>query len=156
MFDTGTPHRETATAGYQRLFDAPHHEAAVRGTLHCSKVTITLRRGAGPLKRRVQGSVQVMLDPAQVIDDKAEYTKKDAGLLGRALAVNVFFGDDVLVQPTPRGDKSRGLSALDPGKLSSIIHHHPSFANLDSSNITLSLRLVIYSKELCKNCKESN
>ena len=142
VFDTGTlrhgtvtatPHRETATAGHQRLFDALHHEVPVPGTLHCSKVPKTLRRGAGPLKRRAQGSVQVMLDPAQVIDDKAEYMKKDVGQLGRALAVNVFFGDDVLVQSTPRGDKSRGLSALDPVKLSSImsiIRHHPSFANL--------------------------
>ena len=99
VFDTGTlhhgtvtatPHRETTTAGHQRLFDALHHEAAVPGTLHCGKVTKTLRHGAGPLKRRVQGSVQVMLDPAQVIDDNAEYTKKDFGRLGWALAVNVF------------------------------------------------------------------
>ena len=107
-----------------------YHEAAVPGTLHCSKVTKTLRRGAGHLKRRVQGSVQVMLDPAQVIDDKA---KEGCWPTWPGFAVNVFFGDDVLVQSTPRGDKSRGLSALDPVKLSSImsiIHHHPSFANL--------------------------
>ena len=76
---------------------------------------------------------QLLLDPTQVIDDKAVYSKKDVGRLGWALAVNVFWGDDVLVQSTPHGDKNRGLSALDPVKLSKImstIHHHPSFANL--------------------------
>ena len=54
----------------------------------------------------------MLLDPTQVINDNAVYTKKDVGRLGRALAVNVYLGDDVLMQSTPRGDKSRGLLAL--------------------------------------------
>ena len=107
----------------------------------------------------------MLLDPTQVINDNAVYTKKDVGRLGRALAVNVYFVDDVLMQSTPRGDKSRGLSALDPVKLNSImstIHHHPSFANLTKTEFnTLVQHHIIpsirdYCKELLRSCKESN
>ena len=104
----------------------------------------------------------IPIDPSLIIEASANYTKKDVGRLGRALAANVFFGDDVLVQSTPRGDKNRGLARLDPVKLSQImtlIHHHSSFANLSKTEFnTLVQHNIIpsirdYCKELRRNRK---
>ena len=49
-----------------------------------------------------------------MLDYDTPYAIKDVGKLGRALAMQSFFGESVLRVSTPRGERKRGLQALDP------------------------------------------
>ena len=91
-----------------------------------------------------------------MLDYDTPYAIKDVGKLGRALAVQSFFGESVLRVSTPRGDRKRGLQALDPEKLKSLlnsIHHHPSFASLSLMDFQELVRKKII-PSIAHYCKE--
>ena len=72
-------------------------------------------------------------DPTQIVDPNVKYELRDVGKLGRALALNVYFGEAVLRESTPSGNIKRNLP-LDQEKLRSLvtnIHHHSSFSNMN-------------------------
>ena len=127
-----TLHRQTAPAGTPQPQTAPtgnpHHQIAPAGTPHYQ----TAPAGT-PHHQIAPAGTSSLVSATDVLDYDTPYAIKDVGKLGRALAVQSFFGESVLRVSTPRGDRKRELQALDPEKLKFLlnsIHHHPSFASL--------------------------
>ena len=93
-------------------------------------------------------------DPSEILDRSAEYERKDAGKLGRALAVHVYFGESVLRESTPCGKGK--LPPLNKQKLQNLvmdIHHHPSFASMNMKDFQELVKSKIY-PSIAHLCKE--
>ena len=79
------------------------------------------------------GNFTALKHPSDVLNVNRKYEQRDIGKLGRLLAREAFFGDNILRQSTICGDKKRGLMKLDPVKMSLLLgtlHRHPSFCTL--------------------------
>ena len=134
------------------------------GISQCGTASAGTSHHAGlPPPEATSSAVHVLEDPAQVMDPTITYAEKDLGKLARGLACQAFFGDDVLVQSSLHGNKKRGLSQLDPVKMSSLlstVHHHPSL-NLTKKEFTKLVNDKIipsishYCKELRSNAKKA-
>lgn len=88
-----------------------------------------------------------------------KYEQRDIGKLGRLLAREAFFGDDVLRQSTVCGDKKRGLLKLDPVKMSLLLgtlHRHPSFCTLlqEEFNDLVQNKVVPSISHICKELRK--
>ena len=94
----------------------------------------------------------------QIIDPNVKYELKGVGILGRALALHVYFGEAVLHESTPSGNVRCNLLPLDQENLRSLvtnIHHHSSFSRMNIRDFQqlVKKKIVPSIENLCKELR---
>lgn len=161
----GTPNRASFTAG--NIMDRPVNRDSLAtgnvGDINREPSTTGSNRigdgstaAAGNQTAHVTGSLK---HPSDVLLANREYEQKDIGKLGRLLARESFYGDDVLRQSTVCGDKKRGLLKLDEVKMSQLLgtlHRHPSFCALSQEkfNALVHKKVVPSISHFCKELRK--